>query len=222
MAFVSLASNLVPGDNNGVADIFVSDRKSGVIQRLSLRSDGEQGNGWSYQPAISADGRLVAFTSLSSNLGEPGPSAKPAGIRQANVFLHNLDSGKTELVSRAGDGQPGNGWSDWPSLSADGRYIAFVSLADNLEKPGAKGRADDNGASDVFVFDRQSGGLQRISVAQDGSPANGWSLRPAISANGRYVAFLSYATNLTGGTPRGSTPRRAFRARSCTCWCMTA
>ena len=201
MAFVSLASNLVPGDNNGVADIFVSDRKSGVVQRLSLRSDGEQGNGWSYQPAISADGRLVAFTSLSSNLGEPGLSAKPAGIRQANVFLHNLDSGKTELVSRAGDGQPGNGWSDWPSLSADGRYIAFVSLADNLEKPGAAGRADDNGAADVFVFDRQTGSIQRISAAQDGSPANGWSLRPAISANGRYVAFLSYATNLTGGNP---------------------
>jgi Tol biopolymer transport system component len=189
VAFYSAASSLVPGDTNGALDVFVRDRRAGTTQRVSVATDGSQGNGFSYDPAISADGRYVAFDSYASSL-VPGDTNG-----DSDVFVRDRRLGTTQRVSVATNGSQGNGDSASPAISADGRYVAFSSDASNLV-PG-----DTNGALDVFVRDRRSGTTQRVSVATDGSQANGGS--PAISADGRYVAFTSVASNLVPGDTNG-------------------
>ena len=106
-------------------------------------------------------------------------------------------AGDTTRVSVASDGAQGNGYSYHPSISADGRYVAFESDASNLVS------GDTNGARDVFVHDRQGGGTTRVSVASDGAQGNGGSAHPSISADGRYVAFQSDASNLVSGDTNG-------------------
>jgi archaellum component FlaF (FlaF/FlaG flagellin family) len=129
----------VPGDTNGTWDVFVHDRVTGQTTRVSVASDGTQGNGHSGSPSISADGRYVAFSSSASNL-VPGDTNG-----RGDVFVHDRLTGQTTRVSVASDGTQGNGDSWWPSISADGRYVAFASEASNLV-PG-----DTNGTWDVFV-----------------------------------------------------------------------
>ncbi len=181
VVFVSAASNLVSDDTNNAADIFLYDRDQDQIERLSISTTGAQGDGWSYQPAISADGHYVAFTSLSTNLDlKTGTSQK-----RAQVFLRDLIRNQTSLVSLNSQGEPANGWSEWPSISGDGRLIAYTSLANNLTSD------ENNLASDVFVFDRQSGQIERISRVDENQQEVGWSTHPVISADGRYVAYLS-------------------------------
>ena len=175
VAFASSASDLVQADTNHQEDIFLYDREIDQNLIVSISSDGKQGNGWSYQPALSANGRFVAFTSLAENL-VPGDDN-----RLADIFVHDRVKGVTSLVSQAGNGKSADGWSDWPSISADGRFVAFSSLADNLVT------GDTNGMSDVFVFDRLNQETERVSILPD----NAWSFRPAMSADGRYVSFLS-------------------------------
>jgi murein DD-endopeptidase MepM/ murein hydrolase activator NlpD len=187
VAFSSSASNLVHGDTNGYPDIFVHDRQTGETARVSVASDGTQGNGWPGQPSISADGRYVAFSSSANNL-VPGDK----NDRQ-DVFVHDRQTGQTMRVSVSSDGKEGNGASEEPAISADGRYVAFMSAARNLV-PG-----DSNGTWDVFVHDRQTGQTTRVSVAGDGAQANRYSSEPSISADGRYVAFCSEASNLVPG-----------------------
>ena len=126
VAFASEASNLVPGDTNGAWDVFVYDRQTGEITRVSVASDGAQGNGDSGGPAISADGRFVAFYSSASNL-VPGDTN---GVE--DVFVHDRLTGQTTRVSVASDGAQGNDLSWQPSISADGRFVAFASRASNL------------------------------------------------------------------------------------------
>src|SRR5262249_29399620 len=141
-------------------------------------------------PALSADGRFVAFESDVDNL-VPGDTN-----RVRDVFLHDRVTGDTIRVSVASDGTQADGRSSFfasPSLSADGRYVAFESDADNLV-PG-----DTNLSSDVFVHDRVTGDTVRVSVASDGAEADGFSAEPALSADGRYVAFESDADNLVPG-----------------------
>jgi Tol biopolymer transport system component len=191
VAFLSGASNLVPGDTNGVDDVFVHDRLTGQTTRVSVASDGTEGNGHSESPSISADGRYVAFASYASNL-VPGDTN---GVM--DVFVHDRLTGQTTRVSVASDGTQGNGESRYPSISADGRYVAFMSYASNLV-PG-----DTNGVMDVFVHDRLTGQTTRVSVASDGTQGNGDSVSPSISADGRYVAFMSYAYNLVPGDTNG-------------------
>ena len=152
-----------------------------------MATDGTQANGDSASPAISADGRYVAFGSDASNL-VPGDTNGTS-----DVFVRDLRSGTTQRVSVATDGTQANGDSDSPAISADGRYVAFASYASNLV-PG-----DTNGTADVFVRDLRSGTTRRVSVATDGTQANGDSGSPAISADGRYVAFESDASNLVPG-----------------------
>jgi Tol biopolymer transport system component len=183
VAFASDAPNLVPGDTNFSADIFVRDRQSGVTERVSVDSLGVGGNGYSFWPSISADGRYVAFGSGANNL-VPGDLNS-----RFDIFVHDRQTGVTERVSGTG----GNESSYLPSLSGDGHYVAFYSHASNLV-PG-----DTNGGADVFVHDRQTGVLERVSVDSLGAEGNGWSTDPSISADGRYVVFDSKSSNLVPG-----------------------
>jgi subtilisin family serine protease len=191
VAFRSYASNLVPGDTNGYSDTFVFDRQSRTIERVSIATDGAQGNRESDSPKLNANGRFVAFSSASSNL-VPGDTNG-----QWDIFVFDRQSRTIERVSVATDGTQGNSYSYSPSLSADGRFVAFSSGASNLV-PG-----DTDSQSDVFVFDRQSGTIELISVADDGGASNGESNSPFLSADGRFVAFQSEATNLVPGDTNG-------------------
>src|SRR6185503_11192651 len=126
VAFFSTATNLVSDDSNSAGDVFVLDRSSGEIQRVSVASGGvEAAGGSSISPAISADGRFVAFASSATLV--------PNESSQVDVFVHDRLTRVTRLVSVASDGQPAmvNGSED-PAISVDGRYVAFVSFAPNL------------------------------------------------------------------------------------------
>jgi subtilisin family serine protease/Tol biopolymer transport system component len=180
------AYNLVPGDTNETYDVFVHDRRLRTTERVSVASDGAPGDDASLDPDISGDGRFVAFRSHATNLG-----FDPGGFGQ--VVVHDRERGVTELVSAASDGTPGNGFSSRPSLSADGRFVAFSSGATNLV-PG-----DTNDQTDIFVVDRVAGTTERVSVASDGTPGNGDAGYPVISDDGRHVAFHSSADNLVPG-----------------------
>jgi Tol biopolymer transport system component/pimeloyl-ACP methyl ester carboxylesterase len=188
VAFASWASNLVPGDTNGQEDIFVHDRQTGATERVSVDSSGNQATSNSYVPAISANGRYVAFACWDCNLVSGDTNST------FDVFVHDRQTGTTERVSVDSAGTQGNWWSDWPTISADGRYVAFVSLASNLVPE------DTNGNWDIFIHDRATGATERVSVNSSGEQAdNGSQSRAAISADGRYVAFSSWASNLVPG-----------------------
>jgi Tol biopolymer transport system component len=165
----------------------VHDRQTGTTQRVSLGSDGVQGNEESYDPAISADGRFVAFWSYASNL-VPGDSN-----RWADVFVHDRKTGTTRRVSIGSGGAQGDGGSRFASISADGSLVAFQSDATNLAP------RDSNNESDVFVHDRKRGTTRRVSRGPGGVQGNGRSDSGAISADGRFVAFRSDASNLVPG-----------------------
>ncbi len=191
VAFWSHAWNLVAGDTNGRSDVFVRDRQSGTTERVSVSSGGLQANDDSQHPSISADGRFVAFGSLASFL----VAGDTNGF--TDVFVRDRLSGTTELVSVATSGAQGNSVSYWPSISADGRIVAFRSSTSNLVA------GDTNGVDDILVRDRQSGTTQRMSVATGGTEGNAWSWFPSVSGGGRFVAFRSRATNLVAGDSNG-------------------
>jgi len=190
VAFDSSASNLVPGDTNRAPDVFVRDRGKGTTQRVSVGGRARQANRRSEQSAISADGRYVAFESGASNLVPHDTNAT------TDVFVRDRTTGTTTRVSVNSRGKQGTGdhthnGSNGPSISADGRYVAFHSGASNLV-PG-----DTNRTMDMFVHDRGTGNTQRVSVSSSGAQANGENIgAPRISADGRYVAFGSLASNL--------------------------
>jgi len=191
IAFDSEAADLTAGDTNGVADVFVRDRLAGTTERVSLGDGGEQGNAGSWRPAISGDGRCIAFMSFATNL-------LPEDANGCwDIFLRDRHTGRTELVSANLQGLPAASHSWWPSISADGRCVAFESDAPDLV-PG-----DENGGMDIFVRDRGAGVTERVSVSSVGAEANGESFHPAISPDGRFVAFMSYASNLVAGDTNG-------------------
>ena len=192
VVFTSNATNLVSGDTNGREDVFLYDMQTGLTRRVSISSNGLQAVGRSYDPAISADGRYIVFSSEATNLVPGDTNQNP------DIFLHDSSTGLTTRVSIDASGVQGNSFSYAPSISADGRYIAFSSLATNFVP------ADTNGANDVFVRDMQTGQVRRVSVDSNGGQGNGISNAPAISANGRYVAFRSSATNLVPGDTNAS------------------
>ena len=189
VAFQSYASNLVSNDTNGYGDIFVHDTQTGQTIRVSVASNGMQGNDNSpgpysvnySTPALSADGRYVVFESDASNL----VSGDINNTR--DVFVHDTQTGQTTRVSVASDGSQGNASSNWPDISDDGRYVAFQSFADNLILD------DTNSSIDIFVHDIQTGQTTRVSVESDGTQWSSPSYYPTTSADGRYIAFQSYA-----------------------------
>jgi Tol biopolymer transport system component len=190
VAFLSYASNLVPGDTNGYPDVFVHDRQSGTTERVSVATGGQEGDGLCYDPTISANGRYVAFASAATNLivGDTNGAV--------DVFVRDMQNGTTSRVSIGTSGYEPNGGSGVQSISADGRYIAFESVANNLAQ-------DLNMLRDVFVHDCLSGQTSLVSVASNGAQGNEESSTPAISPDGRYVAFLSRASNLVPGDTNG-------------------
>lgn len=191
VVFYSYASNLVADDTNGVGDIFVRDRQAGTTIRVSVASDGSEGDGYSYEPAISADGNFVVFQSFAGNLVAGDTNSV------GDIFVRDLTAETTERVNVATDGSEGDDNSYNGRISADGRLVVFSSLATNLVT------GDTNTYRDVFVRDRQTGMTGRVSVASSGSEANNWSVFPRISANGRYVVFASPASNLVTGDTNG-------------------
>ena len=141
VVYASAADNLVPDDTNNMWDIFLHDRETGQTTRVSVASDGTQANSYVRTPSISANGRFVVFSSEADNL-VPGDTNN-----REDVFLHDQQTGRTMLVSVADDGSQKNGGSYYPSISAGGRFSAFLSLANDLVT------GDTNGVRDVFVRD---------------------------------------------------------------------
>jgi Tol biopolymer transport system component len=189
VAFISAATNLVPGDTNLLTDdVFVHDRANGVTSRVSVNSAGVQGNDTCLSLSISADGRYVAFGSGASNFA-PGDTNEAS-----DVFVHDRTTGATSLVSADLAGVPGNDGSyEQPSISADGRFVAFRSRASNLVL------GDGSHVDDVFVRDRETETTTRVSVDSAGGEGNAMSASASISADGRFVAFESGASNLVPG-----------------------
>jgi Tol biopolymer transport system component len=198
VAFISDATNLVAGDTNGKSDVFVHDRTSQTTTRVSVTNTGAESGGDCIpastpsdpsHPSISADGRYVAFSCKGSNF-----TTQLDFNNGYDVFVRDQTAGKTYLVSSiSANTGVGNGDSDNPAISADGRYVTFNSTADNLVT------GDTNGGTDVFVRDLTLNQTTRVSINSNGTQGNSWSRDSSISADGRYVAFSSLATNLVTG-----------------------
>lgn len=194
VAFSSAATNLVPGDTNLSSEIFVRNVATNVTTRVSVGPGGAQGFGSTFSPAISADGRLVAFDGTDSGL-----VANDTNFHR-DIFIHDRQTGVTTRISLSAAGDQANGDSFDASISADGRFVAFQSAANNLVA------GDTNGFNDIFVVDRQTSTVSRVSVDSSGGQSNGDSgtgFGPRISADGRFVAFNSGATNLVAGDTNG-------------------
>ncbi|HEV3364660.1 MAG TPA: hypothetical protein VG795_11100 [Acidimicrobiia bacterium] len=192
VAFASAASTLVAGDTNGAEDVFVYDRATGASERVSVSSTGGQGDGASFDPAISGDGRHVAFASAATNL-TPGDS-----YSEIDVFVHDRETDATILASVGPEGLMGDGPSMAPSISGDGLLVAFESDADTLV------REDNNGTGDVFVRDLVTRVTRKLSIAGGGQQTESPSFGPAMSADGRSVAFESFSSRLVPGDTNGA------------------
>ena len=188
IAFASAASNLVPGDDNDQVDIFVCDLRSGEIERVSIGIDGEQGNAASILPAISSTGCFIAFKSEASNL----VSNDRNGL--VDVFVHARGGGGTQLISEARLGGSANDASFPPSISYDGRFVAFGSAANDIVI------GDLNEIPSVYLRDRSSGDIRLVDMSDDGEQANGGTPDAAtgLSGDGGWVSFVSAAENLGG------------------------
>jgi Tol biopolymer transport system component len=201
VGFSSTSTNLVASiDTNNASDVFVRNLAAGVTTRVSSTSGGSAGNAGSYSSALSSTGRYVAFCSDASNLisGDTGG--------QRDVFVRDTQTGITTRVSVSSASVAGNGFSGstnngWGScgISADGRYVAFQSNANNL----IGNNKDKNNAQDIFVRDRQLGLTTLRSGTSAGVPANGASSGPSISSDGLSVMFCSLATNLVASDTNG-------------------
>lgn len=195
VAFSSNALNLVPGDTNLARDVFIHDRTKNSTERMSLSSAGDEGNDASQAPAVSANGRYIAFWSLASNLVKDDTN----GV--IDVFVHDRKDGRTERVSVASDGSEARatgqegGSRGRPSISRTGRFVSFHSWADNLAE------GDTNRSTDTFVHDRKTGETEVVSVNDSGELADWggnteWVGPQGLSDDGRFVIFTSTAHNL--------------------------
>jgi len=193
ITFYTAASNLVKDDDNAVADVFVRDRVAGKTTRVSASSAGDEANGSSSDASISGDGKLVTFSSNATNLVGTDANA------ERDIFVHNRSRGSTRRISVSSADEEADGFSGSPSISADGRYVVFESFAENLIAN------DTNNFIDVYIRDRKRHTTVRVSLTNAGAEGNSESSYPFISANGRFVAFQSNATNLIGNDTNATT-----------------
>ncbi len=206
VAFTSSAANLVVADTNQRDDIFVRDRELQTTRRVSLNTVGGESNHESDQASISADGRWITFESMAYSLtsNDPTPEFTPKMFNPlqrgstdensaSDVFLHDMVTGTTEMISVSDAGVQGVRESYSAAMSGDGRYVVFVSYANNLV-PG-----DTNNERDVFIRDVVEKKTTRMSIGNQGSEGAGLSYSPAVSADGRRIAFASDAENLVDG-----------------------
>ncbi|BAY27535.1 hemolysin-type calcium-binding region [Calothrix sp. NIES-2100] len=184
ITYTSAATNLVLNDSNSADDIFVYNRNTGETTRVSIANDGTQANASSSLASISADGRYIVFQSNASNLVANDINA------QTDIFLYDRTTSNITRVSVASDGTEANGNNYGASISADGGYIVYSSAASNLVAN------DNNNRSDVFVYDRTTKQTTRISIASNGTEGDDSSFSPSISSDGRYITYISAATNL--------------------------
>jgi Tol biopolymer transport system component len=190
LVFHSLASNLVPGDTNGVSDVFLRDLATGKTERISLSSAGLQGNSSSYNADVSDDGRYVVFDSHATNLVAGDTNGR------SDVFRHDRLNGLTERVDVGLGGVQADRGAEFPYLSADGNRVVFQSASTNLVA------GDTNGAFDMFVVDFLNATTTRVNVDSSGNQANYSAAYVTMSADGRWFLFGSIATNLVvGDTP---------------------
>ena len=185
VAFESPSQLLVENDTNGRKDVFVKNRETGAIRRMSVATDGTEGELDSTDAAISADGSTVAFVSASRMLVDPPTDGR------SHVFVRARGAQTTSLVTQLSDGTFADGDSFHPALSGDGNLVAFFTNARNLVP------LDTNGVTDVLLADRAAGTFEKISADCVGFSGNAKSLLPAISPDGRFVTFFSSASNLT-------------------------
>jgi hypothetical protein len=193
--FSSTASNLVPNDNNNYSDIFLRNLTTGITTLVSINSNGTgSGNSLSFSPQMSADGRYVAFLSLATDIV---PNDTNGNL--PDVFVRDIQTGTTTLASASILGGSGNADTVNFAFSANGRYVALESYASDLVL------RDGNDKKDIFVRDLVNGTTAVVSVNRLGTRSgNGTSYSPTISADGRFIAFVSSATNLTGNDTNGS------------------
>ena len=193
VSFSSSSADLVPGDTNNAGDVFVKNISTGEISRVNTTSTGGESNGFFSQRArFSNDGNFVVFMSDASNLviGDNN--------NNTDIFVKNLTSGEIKLVSRDSNGVIGNDYSSAPSISGDGRFIAFASGATNLVED------DTNATGDLFVRDMLTGTTTLVSSSASGEQANSWTGDSFLAANGRTVVFHSDASNLVVGDTNDS------------------
>lgn len=189
LVFSSDASNLIDSDSNNASDIFLLNRDTGLVRRLSQAIDGSDANGGSFLPEISSDGQYVVWHSSASNLVENDSN----GV--SDVFLYSLADQSIELISKNTTGAPGDSGSMSASVSDRGRFVVYESNASNLVS------GDTNITSDIFLYARESGVTSRISVDSDGNAGQSrgsQSANAAISADGRWVVFDSFAPLVSG------------------------
>jgi Tol biopolymer transport system component len=194
VSYVSSATNIVGGDTNGFDDVFLHDLQSGTTVRATQGLALAQPNASCMGQSLSADGHRVAYWSAASNL----VAGDTNGVEDA--FVYDLLTGVTTRVSVDSAGVQGNNKSGHPSLSPDGRWVAFWSNASNLVL------GDTNATGDVFLHDMQTGATTRVSVSSLGVQGNGNSSafrQPACSTDGLRVSFTSEATNLVPGDTNG-------------------
>ncbi|WP_455206035.1 PKD domain-containing protein [Kaarinaea lacus] len=192
IVFNSLATNLVNDDSNQTWDIFRRDRLTGQTKRISISQAGEQANAASLESVINSDGRYIAFSSVASNLIDSDTNGAK------DVFLVDNDSGLVQRISVSADGIEADADSESPAISADGRYIVYVSAASNLVA-----NELDSGVKQIYWRDRLSGDTRLISIGVDGGAGNADSLHPSISDDGQVVAFESAASNLVANDSNG-------------------
>ncbi len=205
LAFSSDAEDLVEGDVNKRRDIFVWNRGSGEIWRVSVATDGTPGSEDSWAPAISGDGGRVAFVSDAANLAG-GASSSPAKSSSSIIYLRDLSKLTTTRVSVGLNGAEPDGDSWAPAVSSDGKFLAFASDASNLVE------GDKNGASDVFVYEVATGTISRVSVSSDGKEGSGASGMGvvALSEDGKFITFTSAAANLASDSGSNTARRQVY------------
>ncbi|MBX3169352.1 MAG: PD40 domain-containing protein [Candidatus Eremiobacteraeota bacterium] len=191
VAFISEATNLVTGDTNGFRDVFLKQPATGATTLISVGLGGVPANnnsgflgGFSDSVALSSNGRFVVFDSEASNL----VAGDTNGF--SDIFVRDTMTGTTRRVSVASDGTQGNGDSDFPGISGDGRFVVFQSDSTNLDG------SDTNGFLDVYVYDTLNNVCKRVSWGLGFTPPNGRCGSPRISADGSRIVFASQATNL--------------------------